>query len=75
VDSAATVTSPPLLPSVSGPAELVGVTDRDGALKSVIGDNHLVSPDYFRTLRNPLLAGRMFRDDDGNGTMESRYRQ
>lgn len=65
VDSAATVTGPPLRPSVSGPAELVGVTDRDGRLKSVIGDNHLVSRDYFRTLRIPLLAGRMFRDDDG----------
>src|SRR5438445_5030403 len=64
VDSAATVTGPPLRPSVSGPVELVGVTDRDGALKSVIGDNHLVSPEYFRTLRIPLLAGRTFRDDD-----------
>jgi predicted permease len=64
VDSAATVTGPPLRPSVSGPIELVGVTDRDGRLKSVIGDNHLVSPDYFRTLRIPLLAGRTFRDDD-----------
>lgn len=64
VDSAATVTGPPLRPSVSGPIELVGVTERDGRLKSIIGDNHLVSPDYFRTLRIPLLAGRTFRDDD-----------
>jgi predicted permease len=64
VDSAATVTGPPLRPSVSGPVELVGLTDKDGALKSVIGDNHLVSPDYFRTLRIPLLAGRTFRDED-----------
>jgi len=55
VDSAATV---------SGPVELVGVTEKDGTLKSVIGDNHLVSPDYFRTLRIPLLAGRTFRDED-----------
>lgn len=65
VDSAATVTGSPLRPSVSGPAELVGVTDRDGALKSVIADNHLVSRDYFRTLRIPLVAGRTFRDGDG----------
>ena len=64
VDSAATVTGPPLRPSVSGPVELVGVLDRAGALKSVIGDNHLVSRDYFRTLRIPLLAGRLFRDGD-----------
>src|SRR5437762_13987567 len=64
VDSAATVTGPPLRPSVSGPVELVGVTERDGRLKSIVGDNHLVSPDYFRTLRIPLLAGRTFRDDD-----------
>ncbi|HVP49319.1 MAG TPA: ABC transporter permease, partial [Bryobacteraceae bacterium] len=64
VDSAATVTGPPLRPSVSGPVELLGVTARDGTLKSVIADNHLVSPDYFRTLRIPLLAGRMFRDDE-----------
>jgi putative ABC transport system permease protein len=65
VDSAATVTGPPLRPSVSGPAELVGATDQTGRLKSVISDNHMVSRDYFRTLRIPLLAGRMFRDEDG----------
>src|SRR5260221_4348168 len=64
VVSAATATGPPLRPSVSGPVELVGVTERDGRLKSIIGDNHLISPEYFRTLRIPLLAGRMFRDDD-----------
>ena len=31
----------------------------------MIADNHLVSPDYFETLRIPLLAGRTFREDDG----------
>src|SRR6202008_661497 len=31
----ATVTGPPLRPSVSGPVELIGVTDNGGALKSV----------------------------------------
>lgn len=64
VDSAATVTGPPLRPARTGNAELVGVTDGTGALKIVWSDNHLVSPDYFRTLRIPLLAGRTFRRDD-----------
>lgn len=64
VESAATVTGPPLRPARGGNAELVGVTDPSGALKSIIGWNHLVSADYFRTLRIPLLAGRTLRRDD-----------
>ena len=64
VDSAATVTGPPLRPARTGNAELVGVTNGTGELKIVWSDNHLVSPDYFRTLRIPLLAGREFRRDD-----------
>jgi predicted permease len=67
VDSAATVTGPPLRRAIGGPGELLGVTDATGKLKSVLGDNHLVSPDYFRTLRIPLIAGRIFRDDDAPG--------
>lgn len=64
VESAATVTGPPLRPARGGNAELVGVTDQTGALKSIISWNHLVSADYFRTLRIPLLAGRTLRRDD-----------
>jgi putative ABC transport system permease protein len=58
------VTGPPLRPAMGGPTELLGVTEGTGALKSIIADIHQVSPDYFRTLRIPLLAGRTFRNDD-----------
>lgn len=64
VEAAATVTGPPLRPARTGNAELVGVTDGSGALKVVWAANHSVSPDYFLTLRIPLLAGRSFREDD-----------
>lgn len=67
VESAATVTGPPLRPSRSGPVEIIGVTDSSGGLKSIITEIHLISPDYFRTLRIPLLAGRTFNDDDRTG--------
>lgn len=66
VESAATVTGPPLRPARSGNAELVGITESNGRLKSIIKDNHLVSPGYFETMRIPLLAGRTFhRGDSG----------
>src|SRR5262249_34932406 len=45
----------------------VGVPEPSGRLKSVMTDNHLISPDYFRTLRIPVLAGRSFRADDAAG--------
>jgi putative ABC transport system permease protein len=64
VESAATVTGPPLRPARAGNAELVGVKEASGKLKSIISDNHLVSADYFRTLRIPLLAGRMLQRAD-----------
>lgn len=67
VDSAATVTGPPLHAQRIGNGELAGVNDADGAPKVVWSDNHLVSRDYFRTLRIPLLAGRTFREDDAAG--------
>jgi predicted permease len=64
VESAATVTGPPLRPARIGNAELVGAKEPNGQNKIVWSVNHLVSPDYFRTLRIPLLAGRMLRKDD-----------
>ncbi len=64
VDSAATVTGPPLRPARGGNSELRGVTEANGELKSIQAWNHLVSTDYFRALRIPLLAGRTFRRDD-----------
>jgi putative ABC transport system permease protein len=64
VESAATVTGPPLRPARTGNSSLVGVRDATGELKIVWSDVHLVSPGYFQTLRIPLLAGRTFRRDD-----------
>jgi len=40
------------------------VKEPSGALKSIQAWNHLVTMDYFRALRIPLLAGRSFRRDD-----------
>jgi predicted permease len=69
VESAATATGPPLRPARIGNAELVGVTDTNGQLKTIWSNNHLVSPDYFRTMRIPLLAGRTFRRGDTGRTI------
>jgi putative ABC transport system permease protein len=67
VESAATVTGPPLRPARGGNFELVGETDGSGALRSVTAWSSQVSQDYFRTLRIPLLAGRTFDDRDAGG--------
>ena len=64
VDSGATVTGPPLRRARVGNSELAGVTEANGELKTVFSDVHLVSPDYFRTLRIPVIAGRAFRRED-----------
>jgi putative ABC transport system permease protein len=64
VESAATVTGPPLRPARIGNTELEDVRDPNGELKVVWSDIHQVSANYFRTLKIPLLAGRTFRDTD-----------
>jgi len=63
VESAATVTGPPLRPARIGNAELGALKSPMVKTRSFVG-NHLVSPDYFRTLRIPLLAGRMLSRSD-----------
>ena len=67
VESAATVTGPPLMANRGGWAVLDGETDASGEPKRVLSFTNLVSPDYFETLKIPLLAGRTFRDSDALG--------
>jgi predicted permease len=62
VEAAATVTGPPLRPARIG--------DARGDRKIVWSNNHLVSPDYFRTLRIALLAGRTFTRADAGGRID-----
>jgi hypothetical protein len=60
MEAAATVTGPPLRPArEGGPVRLKGSTDPGTDVVS-----HQISPDYFRTLGIPLLAGRTFRLSD-----------
>jgi predicted permease len=60
VEAAATVTGPPLRPARGGgPVRILGSAD-----PGTFSWSHQISPDYFRTLGIPLLAGRTFRPSD-----------
>ena len=60
VEAAATVTGPPLRPARGGgPVQLIGVAD-----PGTMSWSHQITPDYFRTLGIPLLAGRTYRLSD-----------
>jgi putative ABC transport system permease protein len=66
VDAAAIAWAPPLLPKWGGVIRIVGEPVTSGDVGYPAYSNS-VSPNYFRTLRIPLLAGRSFREDDMRG--------
>lgn len=66
VDAAAIAWAPPLLPKWGGVIRIVGEPVPSGEVGYPAYSNS-VSPDYFRTLKIPLLAGRSFREDDMRG--------
>ena len=60
VEAAATITGPPLRPARGGgPIQLMGVAD-----PGLTAWSHQMTPDYFRTMGIPLLAGRTLRVSD-----------
>jgi predicted permease len=67
VQSAAVATSAPF---ASGVRRTVAVGERTTAISSPLSVvEHFVTDDYFRTLSIPMLAGRLFDDRDGAGSL------
>jgi predicted permease len=66
VDAAAIAWAPPLLPKWGGVIRIVGEPVHSGDVGYPAYSNS-VSPNYFHTLRIPILAGRAFREDDMRG--------
>jgi putative ABC transport system permease protein len=64
VDAAAVVTGLPVRGAAQRYFRIEGDPDDPGAMTRQVALSQIVSPDYFRTLRIPMLAGRTFRDDD-----------
>jgi putative ABC transport system permease protein len=64
VDSAATVTGLPVRGAAQRSFRIEGDPEDAGAMTRQVALYQMISPDYFRTLRIPVLAGRTFRDDD-----------
>src|SRR5262249_5114625 len=64
VDSAATVTGLPVRGALLRNFRIEGDPEDPAAMTRQVALYQMISPDYFRTLRIPLLAGRTFRNDD-----------
>lgn len=64
VESAASVTGLPLRGAARRSFLLEGDSTDLATIARQAALYQLISPDYFRTLRIPLVAGRIFRDDD-----------
>ncbi|SPE41670.1 conserved membrane hypothetical protein [Candidatus Sulfopaludibacter sp. SbA3] len=64
VDATATVTGLPVRGAAQRGFRIEGDPEDPAATAPQMALFQMISPDYFRTLRIPLLAGRTFRDDD-----------
>jgi putative ABC transport system permease protein len=67
VDSAALVTGLPLRGAGQTGFRLEGAPDDAANSARHRALSQAISPDYFRTLRIPIVSGRAFRDDDRTG--------